>query len=134
MRMFVAVREIRKKRDDTNLVEGPDGYVNITEQKVKIITENFGNILKQDSVTVYLMSITEIKNTYWHYRDKVCHQDIERQQKPWMWQWSNIMIKCSPDIIYQCIADILNQVAETGEYPDDIRLGHLIPLPTPYKP
>ena len=65
--MFVAVREIRKKRDDTNLVEGPDGYVNITEQKVKIITENFGNILKQDSVTVYLMSITEIKNTLQRY-------------------------------------------------------------------
>ena len=69
-----------------------------------------------------------------HYRDTVCHQDIERQQKPWMWHWSNIMIKCSPDFIHQCIADILNQVAETCEYPDDIRLGHLIQLPTPYKP
>ena len=39
--MFAAVREIQKKRISTILVEGPDEYVNSTEQKVKIITEFF---------------------------------------------------------------------------------------------
>ena len=50
-RMFAAVREIQKKRGNTILVEGPDGYVNSTEQTVKIITDYFEKIFKQDSVT-----------------------------------------------------------------------------------
>ena len=39
----------------------------------------------------------------------------------------------SPDIIHHCIADTLNQVAETGKSPEEIKLGQLIPLPKPNK-
>ena len=37
------------------------------------------------------------------------------------------LIKYSPDIIHQYIADILNQVTETGKYPEEIKLEHLMP-------
>ena len=54
--MFAVVREIQKKLDSTILVEGPDGYVNSTEQKVKIITEYFEIFLSKILWQTYLIS------------------------------------------------------------------------------
>ena len=43
------------------------------------------------------------------------------------------LIKHSPEIVYENIAQILNNVAETGNKPIEITLGQLIPLPKPGK-
>ena len=42
-------------------------------------------------------------------------------------------LKHCPDIIYQHIADIFNEIAETGSYPEEINKGILIPLQKPGK-
>ena len=44
------------------------------------------------------------------------------------------MIKCSPKIGYQQIADIFNEMAKTGNIPDEVLEGVLVPLPKPGKP
>lgn len=44
------------------------------------------------------------------------------------------MLKYSPDEVHQEIADILNEIAMTGEAPEAVRKGILIPLPKPGKP
>ena len=44
------------------------------------------------------------------------------------------MIKHSPEIIHQKIADIFNEMARTGEVPEEIIMGILVPLPKPGKP
>ena len=44
------------------------------------------------------------------------------------------MIKYSPKIVYQQIADIFNEMAKTGNIPDEVIEGVLVPLPKPGKP
>ena len=44
------------------------------------------------------------------------------------------MIKYSPKIVYQQIADIFNEMAKTGNIPDEAIEGVLVPLPKPGKP
>ena len=43
------------------------------------------------------------------------------------------MIKYSPKIVYQQIADIFNDRAKTGNIPDEVIEGVLVPLPKPGK-
>ena len=44
------------------------------------------------------------------------------------------MVKYGPHILHERIAEILNEVASTGKYPEEIKTGNLIPLPKPGKP
>jgi len=44
------------------------------------------------------------------------------------------LLKNSPEIVFENIAQILNNVAETGEKTIELSLGKLIPLPKPGKP
>ena len=43
-------------------------------------------------------------------------------------------LKHAPNIVSEKIADIFNNLAETGNYPDEIKLGILVPLLKPGKP
>ena len=47
---------------------------------------------------------------------------------------SGEMIKYSLKIVYQQIADIFNEIAKTGNIPDEVIEGVLVPLPKPGKP
>ena len=44
------------------------------------------------------------------------------------------MIKYSPKTVYQQIADIFSEMAKTGNIPDEVIEGILVPLPKPGKP
>ena len=44
------------------------------------------------------------------------------------------MIKYSPKIVYQQIADNFNEMAKTGNIIDEVIEGVLVPLPKPGKP
>ena len=44
------------------------------------------------------------------------------------------LLKHSPDIIYQRIAEIFKNMAKTGELPKEITQGILVPFPKPDKP
>ena len=44
------------------------------------------------------------------------------------------MIRYIPKIVYQQITDIFNEMAKTGNIPDEVIEGVLIPLPKPGKP
>ena len=44
------------------------------------------------------------------------------------------MIKYSPKIVYQQIADIFREMAKTGNIPDEVKEGVLVLLPKPGKP
>ena len=44
------------------------------------------------------------------------------------------MIKYSPKIVYQQITDIFNEIAKTGNIPDEVLESVLVLLPKPGKP
>jgi hypothetical protein len=43
------------------------------------------------------------------------------------------LIKFAPSEIHEVVADIYNEMARTGEVPDEISEGILVPLPKPGK-
>ena len=47
---------------------------------------------------------------------------------------STEIIKYSPEIVYQQIADIFSEMAKIGNIPDEVMEGVLVPLPKPGKP
>ena len=44
------------------------------------------------------------------------------------------LIKNAPSNVHQMIADIYNEAAETGEFPEELIAGMLTPLQKPGKP
>ena len=134
-RMFAAVRELNRKVDKSILVEGPDGFVHSPEQKVTVITAYFENIFKQEHVNE-LPAIKPLKLNQIITTQEVIHatKKLKNNKSPGCDNVQSELIKYGPNIVHRHIADILNRVAETGEYPEELKLGQLIPLPKPNKP
>ena len=44
------------------------------------------------------------------------------------------MLKSAPDILHELLADIYNNISETGEHPPELTLGIITPLQKPEKP
>ena len=58
---------------------------------------------------------------------------IRNNKSPGCYDINAELIKHNPEIVYEHIAQILNNVTETGNKSIDITLGQLIPLPKPGK-
>ena len=44
------------------------------------------------------------------------------------------MLKYAPDILHELLADIYNNILETGEHPPELTLGIITPTQKPEKP
>ena len=44
------------------------------------------------------------------------------------------MFKSAPDILHELLADIFNNISETGENPPELTLGIITPIQKPGKP
>ena len=42
-------------------------------------------------------------------------------------------LKYAPDLLYEEIAELLNNVVETGDFPKELKIGLLVPLQKPGK-
>ena len=80
------------------------------------------------------MEPTKIKKTIHRSRDKKISEQVEKMMSMGMDDISAEMIKYSPKIVYQQTGDILNEIANTGNIPDEVVEGVLVPLPKPGKP
>ncbi len=55
------------------------------------------------------------------------------EKRPGIDNLNTELIKHGSNIIHEGIAEIFNIIAETGQYPEEIKEGILIPLPKPGK-
>ena len=134
--MFEAVRELNKKKDNKIIVENVEGkQVNSTDQKVELITEYFENIFKQkDTQPIPDIKPQKLRTPITTAEVEKAAQKLKNNKSPGSDNIQAELIKYSPQIVYTHIAHILNTAAETGEYPAELKLGNLIPLPKPGKP
>ncbi len=134
-RMFAAVRELNKKSDKSILVESEKGFIHNPEQKVKAITNYFENIFAQKDISeVPIIKPEKLKEPITTQEIKSAIKKLKNNKSPGCDDVQAELIKHSPEIVQQHIANILNKAAETGEYPNELKLGQLIPLPKPNKP
>ena len=59
---------------------------------------------------------------------------LKNNKSPGIDNMNTELLKYGPEEVYQEIADIFNRIAETGEIPQEIQQGILIPVPKPGKP
>ena len=135
-RMFQAVKTINRKKENSVFVNDENGNLVVdTKSKIKEISKHFeqvfqkGNIIDCPDIKPQKLStpftteeiqkaIKSLKN------NKSAGCDLLRSEH----------LKNAPEIIHEHIADLLNNVAETGEFPKEIKLGLLTPLQKPGKP
>ena len=134
--MFQAVKLVNKKEENNIIVHNSKGeIVHSKEEELIEITKYFENIFKQEETN----PIPEIKPekleeaiTSEEVRSAV--NKIKNNKSPGCDEINAELLKNSPEIVFENIAQILNNVAETGEKPIELSLGQLIPLPKPGKP
>ena len=104
------------------------------QQQIKEITNYFENIFKQEN-TNPIPDITPQK-----LKEPISSDEVKEAAKKLKDNKStgcdNIpaeLIKNSPEEINSIIAEILNNIAETGVKPTELTLGQLMPLPKPRK-
>ena len=104
------------------------------EQKVEIITNFFESLFSLENVATFI-DIEPVKLTkpFTPEEIKTCANKLRNNKSTGSDNLPAELIKEAPKIVFIEIAEILNRAAETGEYPEEIKLGHLLPLPKPKK-
>ena len=134
--MYKAIRSIRITDPQKQLlIDGKDGKTTDETEQVKIITDHFRNTFYDETTTpmkhvppkemVRPFTQEEIKNAIRSLRnnksagtDNICAE----------------LLKYSPEVIHSRITEIFNSLARSGEYPEELKEGILVPLPKPRKP
>ena len=133
--MFKAIQLIHKTSGGNIIVKDKQGNIaGNTQQKIKNITEHFSN-------TFYSSEEKECLNV------QPCRLDVPFSPKEIETAIKSLKnnkssgcdnlraehLKYAPSEILEEIAVLLNNVAETGNYPKEIKTGHLTPLQKPGK-
>ena len=134
--MFNAVRELNKTRNGDIVVENSEGNIlHNSKQKVEEITKYFEGIFKQeDTKEIPKLIPQELKNPITCPEVKEAVKKLKNNKSPGCDNIPAELIKNSPEIVHNQIAEILNEAAKTGNKPKEINLGQLIPIPKPNKP
>lgn len=133
---FKAIRSLQRKEDQTILIknEKNETILNPVEQE-KHIRNYFQKALNMENpepakiITPSIMktpfTTKEIQaNIKYMKKGKSCpSEDIEAD-----------LLIASPTCIHESIANIFNEIAETGNLPENLTKANLIPLPKPGKP
>ena len=105
-----------------------------TEQ-VNIITDHFRNTFYDETTTP--MKHVPPKEMVRPYTQEEIKNDIRSLRNNKSAGTDNIcaeLLKYSPEVIHSRIAEIFNSIARSGEYPEELKEGILVPLPKPGKP
>ena len=116
------------------LIDGKDGKTTDETEQVKIITDYFRNtfydetttpmkhVLPKEMLTPFtqediIKTIRSLRNKKSAGTDNICAE----------------LLKYSPEVIHSRIAEIFNNIARSGEYPEELKEGIRVPLPKPGK-
>ena len=117
-RMFKAVRESKRLSDTNIYVQDKQGNnIGNTENKIKIITEHFTSVSNMKMRFHYhsTKNDTEVKKAIKSLKNNTSTGcDLLRAEH----------LKYAPELL----AELLNNVVETGEFPKELKIGLLVPL------
>ena len=134
-KMFKAVREInkKKKKEKISIVEN-DKFLN-DENSVTKISKFFENFFNDKDIKEDFSHIepTKMKVPFTETEIKTAVKKLKNNKSPGPDNIVSEMLKNSPDIAYNKIAELFNYIAETGDVDEDLYSGILTPLQKPGK-
>ena len=133
--MYKAVRKIcRDKPKKPLVVEGKDGITCDEKTATDKITDYFKQMFsKENQSDIDEIKPTEMRNPFDEEEVEEAIKSLKNNKSAGIDEIHAEQLKYGPNIINKHIADILNDIAKTGEYPAEIKQGILVPLPKPNK-
>ena len=134
-RMFTAIKHIQKMTPKQPLlINTKEGNLtaNETEQS-KIIAEHFKNQFYKNDVNVTEYEATPMRDPFTSDEIQKAVNKLKNNKSAGIDNIKAEMLKNAPDTIIIEIAEILNDIAETGKYPNEITEGVITALQKPGK-
>ena len=137
-RTYKAIKALQSMQPKKKLVvHAPDGTSTISDEKqqAEIIGDFFKNIFCVDGEEeIPPVEPCEMQTPFSETEIAKAVKSLKNNKSPGCDDIRAELIKHSPTEIHQGIADLLNEVARSGDYPSEIGKGILVPLPKPGKP
>ena len=135
-RCFIAIKELNRKKKKIPLtVFTQDGSVaGSEEEQVKSITAHFTKMFtKEVKENIDPIPPSKMEKPFTHSEIEKAAKSMKNGKSVGEDKLNAEYVKYGPTAIHQGIADILNNIAETGKHPKEIKSGILTPLPKPGK-
>ena len=135
-RMFKAIRAIQSTTAPPPLViNTPDGVSANPDQQIEIVTKFFKSTFTAENIPK-LPDVPPMKMKREFTKEEVqaAVKSLRNNKSAGADELKAEQLKHGPDIVISQIAHILNTIAETGNYPEEVKLGMLVPLQKPGKP
>ena len=134
-KMFRAIQTITKTKKEPLTIQDENGLTADSEKVTEIITQHFkGQFHTNAHQPLPDITPTPLENPF---TLQEIQNAIKRLQNNKSAGPDNIyaeQLKYAPDYIHAQLQNILNDIAATGTYPDEIKHGLLVPLQKPGKP
>ena len=134
-RMFKVVKDLQRRKEKKKLVvDGKDGKTTDEKEQVKIVTSFFNTMFsKEGEKEIENITPTKMKEPFTTEEVKSAVKSLKNGKSAGMDNFHAELVKYGPDEISEGIAEILNETAETGIPPTEVKGGILIPLQKPGK-
>ena len=134
-RMFQAVKYLQKRKEKTKIiVDGEDGKTTNETKQVKIVSQFFSEMFsKKAEKEIIKIEPQKMKVPFTTKEIKEAAKSLKKRKSVGIDNLNAELIKYGPEILCEGIAEIFNEIAETGKAPEEIKDGVLIPIPKPGK-
>ena len=135
-RMYKAVRNLqRMKKKDHLLVQSEDGLTTNPEEQINIISKFFHDMFTTDNTDeIENIPPSQMRTPFTATEVHAAIRSLKNGKSPGVDGLTAEQLKNCPAVTYEMIADVMNKMAQTGEHPQEIKQGLLIPLQKPGKP
>ena len=134
-KMFKAIRALNQlKQKQQLIIETEDGVTSNQREQVRIITNFFKEFFNNQEMPRLLNIVpTKMNKPFMAEEIKLASKKLKNDKSPGIDKIRAEQIKYGPDKINNIIADILNETAESGNGPRELKSGILRPLQKPLK-
>jgi sorting nexin-29 len=134
-KMFQAARKLQQSKPKKPLmVDGTNGITTNVKEQLEIITTYFRSVFYSELETdMPIIPPKEMKMPFSKEEVRKAVSSLKNNKSAGCDEIKAELIKCSPPEILEGIAELLNYISKTGDYPTEIKTGILVPLPKPAK-
>ena len=134
-KMFYAIKDLQKQQTTKKLlIDGNHGLTSNPQQQVKIITSYFKDQFTKGAEELKNIEPKHMVNEFTTKEVEAAMKKLKYGKSPGIDEMRAEHLKNGPQKeLAETIKEIITEIAETGEYPEEIKLGILTPLQKPGK-
>ena len=132
--MYKAIKQMVREKPQTIIVNDAEGTTCNEKRVTEEITKHFNNMFNTDTAKEFFARPQPMQQPFTAEEVKTAANRLKNNKSAGIDDITAEHLKHAPQEVYQEIADIFNNIAETGEFPVELNTGILIPLQKPGKP